>query len=44
MLVSAFKSGSTILENFSVKSFKPANPESTINNEAAPRITPIMAM
>ena len=41
---SAFKSGSTTLENLSVKFFKPAKPESTINKEAAPRITPITAM
>ena len=38
------KSGSTILENWRVKSFKPAKPDKTINKEAAPRITPIAAM
>ena len=44
MAVSAFKSGSTILENSSVKSFKPAKPDNTINKEAAPKTTPIAAI
>jgi len=32
------------LENSKVKSFNPANPESTINNDAAPKITPVSAI
>ena len=41
---SSFKSGSNSLVNERLKSLRPENPESTINNAKAPAKTPIVAI